>query len=293
MKASKSPLRKTSFISTGMAPLDSIMGGGVPMRRITQFSGAPGTGKTTTAYMCASEAQKRGLKVYWYDTEKRFDFDFAEALGINLSQLELETHDHAEDIFQSMVDKAEEDDVFLVLDSVGGLHTRKEASSLDVGYPDAPKLIPVFIRHLVVPLSMHNSAALLLNHEKITFDGKLKVLGGEAIPFHSTNWVRFRRTTKKIMQGEKEIATGIEAKMWKGKFFHQTCELIQKYTGGFDMELMLADNAIEAGVIVKEKTSYYLDGEKLCTGLGNLRDMFTDKDFAAKIQERLNGTSGT
>jgi len=289
MKASKSPLRKTAYISTGMAPLDAKMGGGIQMRRITQFSGAQGTGKTTTAYMCVAEAQKRGLKVYWFDTEKRFDFEFAEALGVNLSLLELEMHDHAEDIFEAMVEKAKEDDVFLVLDSVGGLHTRKEATSLDVGYPDAPKLIPVFIRHLVVPLSMHNSAALLLNHEKITFDGKLKVLGGEAIPFHSTCWVRFRRTTKKIMQGDKEIASGIEAKIWKGKFFHQTCELLQKYTGGFDMELMLADNAIEAGIITKEKNSYYMDGEKLCTGLANLRDMFTDPVFAEKVKNALNG----
>lgn len=288
MKASKSPLRKTSFISTGMAPLDSKMGGGLQMRRITHFSGAQGTGKTTTAYMCAAQAQRMGLKVIWFDTEKRFDFEFAESLGVDLDKLDLEMLDHAEDIFKAMVKAAEEEDVFLVLDSVGGLHTKKEAESLDVGYPDAPKLIPVFIRHLVVPLSMHNSAALLLNHEKIDFTGKLKVLGGEAIPYHSTCWVRFRRTTKKVMQGDNEIASGIEAKIWKGKFFHQTCELLQKYTGGFDLELMLADNAVEAGIITKEKNSYYLDSEKLCVGLANLRDMFNDKEFAAKVQARLD-----
>lgn len=288
MKASKSPLRKVSYISTGMAPLDSIMGGGIQMRRITQFSGDQGTGKTTTAYMCAAEAQKKGLKVKWYDTEKRFDFEFAEALGLDLKSLELEMLDMAEDIFEDMVESAKEDNVLLVLDSVGGLHTRKEASSLDVGYPDAPKLIPVFIRHLVVPLSMHNAAALLLNHEKTTFEGKLKVLGGTSIPYHSTNWVRFRRTTEKIMQGEKEIATKIEAKVWKGKFFHQTCKLMQKYTGGFDMELMLVDNAIAEGVITKDKNTYMLGDEKLCVGLGNLRDMFTDPIFAENIKSRVD-----
>ncbi len=288
MKADKHPLRKTEYISTGMAPLDNIMGGGIQMRRVTQFSGDQGTGKTTTAYMCAANAQKQGYKVKWYDTEKRFDFDFAESLGVDLKKLDLEMLHTAEEIFEAMVKDASEDGVFLVLDSIGGLHTKKEATSMDVGYPDAPKLIPVFMRHLVVPLSMHNSCALLLNHEKITFEGKLKVLGGTAIPYHSTNWVRFRRTTEKIMQGEREIASKIEAKIWKGKFFHQSCMLVQKYTGGFDMELMLADNAIAKGVITKEKNTYYLGEEKLCTGLGNLRDMFTDPVFAEKIKELLS-----
>lgn len=271
-----------------MAPLDDIMGGGVMVGRVNHFSGAPSTGKTTTAYMVAASAQKMGKKVKWYDTEKRFEFDFAESLGVNLKTLDYDSEAIAENIFTAMIEWCGKHDGLVVLDSVGGLHTRKEEEEGVVSsYPDAPKLIPNFLRHLVIRLYMMESTALLLNHEKKTFDGALKIMGGEAVPYHSTTWVRFRRTTAKVTEGEKELATGIEAKIWKGKYFHQKCNLMQKYTGGFDMDLFAVYNAIEAGVITKKGKTYFIGGERLCVGLLNLQAMFKDEAFAERIQSLL------
>lgn len=273
MRASQSPLRKNEYISTGIAPLDEIMAGGIRLRRITQFSGAPSTGKTTLAYMCAANAQKKGYKVKWWDVEKRFEYEFAESLGVNLDKLDLEYEGTAEEIFDAMEEWGAKHDGLMILDSVGGLRTKKEAESHnEATFPDAPKLIPAFTRRLTHNICTHDCAALLLNHEKTTFEGKIKVLGGEAIPYHSSNWVRFRRLNKKIMQGDTEIASYVEAKIWKGKYFRKTCELVQMSTGGFDLQAFLVEDAIYRGIIKKEGQSYFIGEEKIARGMGALRE---------------------
>ena len=288
MKASKSPLRKVSYISTGLAPLDEIMGGGIQIHRITQFSGAPSTGKSTVAYMAVANAQKLGMKTVWFDTEKRFEYDFAESLGVDLSKLDFEMEKIAENIFDKVEAWVRDNDVFVVIDSIGGLHTRKEAESHNGAmYPDAPKLIPAFIRHIVPYLAMKNSAALMLNHEKKDFEGRIKVTGGEAIPFHSSNWVRFRRTPKKVTEGEVEIASYVEAVIQKGKHFHQKCLLCQKSTGGFDLEAYLVEDAIYRGIITKDGNTYSMNGEKLCVGMPKLRELFKDEAFIDLVKSRL------
>lgn len=273
MKASKSPLRATEYISTGMAPLDEIMGGGIRMRRITQFSGEPSTGKTTTAYMAVAGAQKKGYKVIWFDTEKRFEYDFAESLGVDLDKLELEYENIAEDIFDKTEDWATKNDGLIVIDSIGGLVTRKEFESKnEATFPDAPKLIPAFTRRLVLALCTHPCAALLLNHEKKDFEGRLKVLGGIAIPYHCSTWVRFRRTPKKVMQGDEEISSWVEAKINKGKNFHKTCLLNQMSTGGFDLQAFILEDALYRELIRKDGNSYYIGEEKICVGMPKLRE---------------------
>ena len=44
MKASESPYRKIQWVPTGYTQLDKILGGGIPLRRITEISGKYGVG---------------------------------------------------------------------------------------------------------------------------------------------------------------------------------------------------------------------------------------------------------
>jgi hypothetical protein len=222
-----------------------------------------------------------GYKVKWFDTEKRFEYDFAEALGVDLDKLEFDYTSIAEEVFEKSIDWVQDKNHFFVLDSIGGLHTRKEAEAgMTVGFPETPKLIPTYIRALVIPLAMNGGGALMLNHEKITFEGKIKVLGGTAIPYHASSWVRFRRTPKKITEGtaekQREVACYIEASISKGKNYHQKTMLLQKSTGGFDLEAYLLEEAIYDGIIKKEGNSYYFGEEKIAIGLAKARDWATE-----------------
>lgn len=287
MKASKSPLRKSTYISTGLAPLDELMGGGIRAHRMTQFSGEHSTGKTTISYMVAANAQKMGYKVKWFDTEKRFEYEYAESLGVDLDALELDYTALAEDVFEDSIKWASEKNHLFILDSVGGLHTKKEAEAeMVAGFPETPKLIPIYVRKLVIPLALNGSAALVLNHEKKEFmSDKIKVLGGTAIPYHSSSWVRFRRTPKKVMDGEVEVACYIEASIQKGKNFHQKTLLCQKSTGGFDLEAYLVEDALYRQVITKDGNSYFFEGEKLCVGMPKLREWAVEN--SEMLKERL------
>ena len=55
----------TDFISTGIAGLDAILGGGLTRDRLYLLEGDPGTGKTTMALQFLIEGARRGEPVLY------------------------------------------------------------------------------------------------------------------------------------------------------------------------------------------------------------------------------------
>ncbi len=74
-------------ISSGIAELDRLLGGGLSRGTSTLFSGPPGTGKSTLALKFAAEAAQRGEKVALYTFDESLSILFARAAGLNF-QLE-------------------------------------------------------------------------------------------------------------------------------------------------------------------------------------------------------------
>ncbi|HUK92450.1 MAG TPA: DNA repair and recombination protein RadB [Methanomicrobiales archaeon] len=56
-------------VSTGLPALDTLLGGGLERRVITQFYGEPGCGKSTLALVAAVERLRAGESVIYLDTE--------------------------------------------------------------------------------------------------------------------------------------------------------------------------------------------------------------------------------
>ncbi|MDO9522208.1 MAG: DNA repair and recombination protein RadB [Methanocorpusculum sp.] len=56
-------------ISTGAAGLDTLLGGGIESRMITQFYGEAGSGKSTLCLMAAVEVLRKGAGVVYIDSE--------------------------------------------------------------------------------------------------------------------------------------------------------------------------------------------------------------------------------
>ena len=56
-------------VSTGLPALDTLLGGGLERRVITQFYGEPGCGKSTLALVAAVERLRAGQSVIYLDTE--------------------------------------------------------------------------------------------------------------------------------------------------------------------------------------------------------------------------------
>ncbi|MBP2146622.1 DNA repair protein RadB [Methanofollis sp. W23] len=72
---------KDSKMSTGSAPLDDLLGGGLERRTITQVYGEPGSGKSTLAVMAAVACLRGREAVVYLDTEGFSAERFAQVAG--------------------------------------------------------------------------------------------------------------------------------------------------------------------------------------------------------------------
>jgi circadian clock protein KaiC len=74
--------------STGVAPLDSLLGGGLDGGAATLLMGATGTGKSSVTMQCATAALQRGhsVAVYLFDERPPIWFQRADQLGFSLRQ---------------------------------------------------------------------------------------------------------------------------------------------------------------------------------------------------------------
>jgi RecA/RadA recombinase len=77
--------RPIERISTGIAYLDYILGGGFPRGRSTEIYGPSGTGKSTIAMLTARQVLLSGGRVVYLDIERAVDVEWAMKLGVPLS----------------------------------------------------------------------------------------------------------------------------------------------------------------------------------------------------------------
>lgn len=121
-------------VSTGLAELDHILGGGYPIGKIIQVGGKDKSGKTTIAYEAINALQKKnpGKVCLFIDAEGTFDPERAELFGINLDFLYICRPECAEDAFLTMRKYLLTDCCGIILDSVPFLLPEKVMEN-DVG----------------------------------------------------------------------------------------------------------------------------------------------------------------
>src|SRR5690348_18125530 len=80
-----------SLAATGVAGLDDVLGGGLPVNRLYLFDGSPGTGKTTIALQFLLEGAKRGERgLYVTLSESREELtEVAASHGWSLDDIEV------------------------------------------------------------------------------------------------------------------------------------------------------------------------------------------------------------
>ena len=75
--------RTVRRIPTGSVELDTRLGGGIPIGRLSLISGAYSSSKTTQALHIVREAQKMGLVCAIFDVEGTIDNEYMQKLGID------------------------------------------------------------------------------------------------------------------------------------------------------------------------------------------------------------------
>lgn len=292
MKANESPYKEVIWIPTGFSSLDKILGGGIPQRKITEISGVFSVGKSTLALQIVAKAQKLRLDTLWCDSEFSYAEEYADALGVISSDLDLIQGRYAEENLDQIEEWAESHkNGLIVLDSVGGLLPRAEAEKSAEGKTigGQAKLIATFCRKMVPLLAINNIALVVLNHQFTDLmSGKLKTSGGEKLAYAKSLWLMLRNANKRVMQGDKQVGMIVEAEIRKNKLvgtFKQSCELTMIFGEGFSVDADLFQEALDKGVITKEGQSYFFAAKKLGRGLNAAREAI--KDLSDEIKAAL------
>ena len=114
-------------LSTGSISLDLALGGGIPLGRFIELSGAYSSTKTTQALHIIREAQKQGYVCSLVDVEGTTDENFLEALGVDTNALLYSQPDGMEEACQLILDMQRSGEVQLcVLDSIAAMSPNKE-----------------------------------------------------------------------------------------------------------------------------------------------------------------------
>ncbi len=79
--------RKDRRLSSGLAPLDALIDGGIPRGRISEITGRAGSGKTSIAASFAAAATRRGEVAAWLDAASASDPESMAAAGVELGRM--------------------------------------------------------------------------------------------------------------------------------------------------------------------------------------------------------------
>ncbi len=79
--------RKDRKLGSGIAPLDALIGGGIPRGRISEITGRPGSGRTTLAAAFAAQATCRGETAAWIDAAGALDPESLAEAGVVLARM--------------------------------------------------------------------------------------------------------------------------------------------------------------------------------------------------------------
>ena len=311
-------------ISTGSVVLDYLIGGyktesghkrcpGVPKGRITEIFGPEGSGKTTVAIHASIECQRDGGEVAYLDYENAFSPEYAENLGLDLSDgfslIQPRHWEEGAEIIRAMCDAGVD---LIVVDSVAAMKPKVDiegdiSDSGQIGH--IARLQSSFLPKIVRKLNESNTALIYVNQLRARIKTSRydhgpdeQTSGGKALRYYCSLRMKLKRARREFTQVEneltgdshkQEVSNIVRAKNIKNKVSkHQghTAEFVIRFGEGIDNIRSVIDIATSRGVIDQGGAWYTFetaDGEEHKEqGKENLRDYFIEnkQDFNRIVQ---------
>lgn len=256
--------------------------GGIPTKRIIEFSGDEGSGKTTSALDIVGNAQRLypDRKVLYVDCEHTLDEPWATLLGVDVASLLLiqpETQT-AEEIFDVILEFIRTNEISLVvLDSLGVMVSAqayaKTMEEKTYGGISAP--LSTFSNKLVPLLARHDCTFIGINQMRDDMNsqyGGTKTTGGHAWKHMCSMRIEFRKSDYIDAEG-KSISRGVEnpagnlvkCHLLKTKVCRQDRKInffTLNYIEGIDYVIDTIDTAMKYSLIVQAGAWYrFVDPE--------------------------------
>lgn len=182
-------------IVTPFAAVNTALGGGIPLGRISEVAGSWSVGKSTFAYQVIGAAQKQNVPCLLLDAERAYTKDYGASLGVDNATLDIFRAKTAEEYLDHAVEWMEQKKNhggLVCLDAIGAILPREEAEGSaekrSIGLQ--ARLIGSFSRKVVSILDDNQIAFLALNHTFVPL-GQMSVAssGGKKWEFARSVWL--------------------------------------------------------------------------------------------------------
>jgi recombination protein RecA len=211
-------------VSTGSLGLDIALGvGGLPRGRVVEIYGPESSGKTTLTLQVIAEMQRQGGTCAFVDAEHALDIQYAQKLGVKVSDLLIsqpDTGEQALEIVDSLVRSGAVD--LIVIDSVAALVPKAEIEGeMGDSLPGLQaRLMSQALRKLTASIKRTNCMVIFINQIRmkigVMFGSPETTTGGNALKFYASVRLDIRRTGT-IKKGEEAIGNETKVKVVKNK----------------------------------------------------------------------------
>jgi recombination protein RecA len=294
--------RDIQVVSTGSLGLDLALGvGGLPRGRVVEIYGPESSGKTTLTLQVIAEMQKLGGTAAFIDAEHALDPQYAQKLGVNVSDLLIsqpDTGEQALEIADMLVRSGSVD--IVVIDSVAALVPKAEIEGEmgDSHMGLQARLMSQALRKLTGNIKRTNTMVIFINQIRmkigVMFGNPETTTGGNALKFYASVRLDIRRIGA-IKRGDEVIGSETRVKVVKNKVappFKQA-EFDILYGEGISRQGEVIELGTTLKLIEKSGAWYAYKGEKIGQGKDNARDYLKEHpevsaEIEGKIREHAN-----
>lgn len=294
--------REISVVSTGSLGLDMALGvGGLPRGRVVEIYGPESSGKTTLCLQVVAEAQKLGGTAAFIDAEHALDPQYAQKLGVNVSDLLIsqpDTGEQALEIADMLVRSGGVD--IIVVDSVAALTPRAEIEGEmgDSMMGLHARLMSQALRKLTANIKKTNTLVIFINQIRmkigVMFGNPETTTGGNALKFYASVRLDIRRIGA-IKKGDEVVGNETRVKVVKNKVappFRETVFDIL-YGEGISREGEVIELGVVHKIVEKSGAWYAYKGEKIGQGKDNVREFLRSRpELAREIENRIREEAG-
>ncbi|GAA6142222.1 recombinase RecA [Hydrogenophaga sp. 5NK40-0174] len=294
-------LEDIQVVSTGSLGLDIALGvGGLPRGRVVEIYGPESSGKTTLTLQVIAEMQKLGGQCAFVDAEHALDIQYAQKLGVTLSDLLISQPDAGEqalEIVDSLVRSGAVD--LIVVDSVAALTPKAELEGeMGDSLPGLQaRLMSQALRKLTATIKKTNCTVIFINQIRmkigVMFGSPETTTGGNALKFYSSVRLDIRRTGT-IKKGDEAVGNEAKVKVVKNKVAppFKTAEFDIMFGEGISREGEILDLGVAQRVVEKSGAWYSYNGEKIGQGRDNTREFLKENpelrfEIENKVREAL------
>ncbi|MCB5191357.1 recombinase RecA [Methylobacillus arboreus] len=289
-------------VSTGSLGLDIALGiGGLPRGRIVEIYGPESSGKTTLTLSVIAQMQKIGGTAAFIDAEHALDPQYAQKLGVNVSELLIsqpDTGEQALEIADMLVRSGSVD--IVVVDSVAALTPKAEIEGEmgDSHMGLQARLMSQALRKLTANIKRTNTLVIFINQIRmkigVMFGNPETTTGGNALKFYASVRLDIRRTGA-IKKGDEVTGSETRVKVVKNKVsppFKQA-EFDILYGEGISREGEIIELGVNLKLVEKAGAWYSYNGEKIGQGKDNAREFLREhpqiaNEIDAKIRAQSN-----